>query len=142
MQGGKEAQPEKLVAKVQGDVWAALAGLLRSKGATVRKPCIGAYAVDVEIMNRRRRLLVEIKTSNLASDIHAGVGQLTLYRQMMTGLADHTPILLLPKLPQPIIQKAVEACGIAICLFDHKGGGAKPSISFSKEFLSLCGIRP
>lgn len=141
LQSAKAAQPEKLVAKVQGDVWEALASFLRSKGATVRKPCIGAYAVDAEIANKRRRLLVEIKTSNLASDIHAGVGQLMLYRQMMTDLIDHRPILLLPKPPQPIIQKAVEACGITICLFDYENEGAKPTISFSKDFLGICGVR-
>lgn len=141
LQGAKEAQPEKLIAKVQGDVWEAMASLLRSKGATVRKPCIGAYAVDAEITNKRRRLLVEIKTSTLASDVHAGVGQLMLYRQMMAGLTDHRPVLLLPKPPQPIIHRAVEACGITIYLFDYQNKGEVPVTTFSKEFLSLCGVR-
>lgn len=141
LRAAKAAQPEKLIAKLHGDVFKALASLLRSKGVAVRKPCLGGYSVDAQITNKRRRLLVEIKTSSLAGDIHAGVGQLMLYRHMMAHLASHRPVLLLPKPPQRIIQKAVEDCGITICLFDYENKGAKPIISFSNDFLDLCGVR-
>ena len=141
-QSAKDAQPEKIIAKVQGDVWAALAVLIRGSGGLVRKPCVGGYEADAQIVSKKQKLLVEIKTSVIANDIYAGVGQLALYRKMMPELADHTPVLLLPKLPKPIVKQAVEACGITICTFGYDDGGSKPQTSFDAKFLDLCGLSP
>ena len=139
--GAREAAGPQLVHKHQGEVWIRLAALLRERGISVEKPRHAAgYSVDAEIINGDRKLLVEIKSSVAANDIHSAIGQLHLYRKLILRLENHVPVLLLPTLPHPAIGKAIVDCGIELCTFNLDFNGDEISITFSDDFLRLCGL--
>ena len=139
--GAKEAAEAQLVHKLQGEVWIRLAALLREEGISIKKPRHAAgYSVDAEIVNGNRQLLVEIKSNSTAGDIHSAIGQLQIYRKLLPRLSGHVPVLLLPKLPQSVIVKAIRECGIELCTFTFTCRGEEISIEFSDRLLQLCGL--
>lgn len=117
--------------------------LLRSVGASVDKVRHAyGYEIDAEIVNGRHRLLVEIKTGTSAGDVYAGLGQLTLYAKLFPRLARHVPVLLLPAQPGRALNDAVAECGVQICTFEARFDATPVSITFSRDFLKLCGASP
>ena len=112
------------------------------EGISIKKPRHAAgYSVDAEIVNGNRQLLVEIKSNTTASDIHSAIGQLQLYRKLLPRLADHVPVLLLPKLPQSVIVKAIRDCGIELCTFTFFAEAKRYRLNFRDQFLQeLCGL--
>jgi hypothetical protein len=139
--GAKPAIDEREIKRRQGEIWQRMAMLLRGAGASVEKVRhADGYEIDAEIVNGRRRLLVEIKTGTSAGDVYAGLGQLMLYAKLFPRLAGHTPVLLLPGRPGKALAQAVTECGVRICTFEADFNAAPVPVSFSREFLKRCGL--
>jgi hypothetical protein len=104
---------------------------------------IDGYEVDLAIERvGSSSLLVEVKTGATARDVQTGIGQLVLYRRLMRGLHNHTPVLLLPAPPTPALASAVRECGVAWHIYRWSGQVAgQGEISFDERFTSLCGLR-
>lgn len=138
----RAADEARTIRRRHGAVWLQLAGLLTGSGINIRKgrhPL--GYEVDAEIEGGGTPpLLVEIKTSVSAGDIHSGVGQLHLYPRLLQRLAGYERALLLPKMPAPEVRQAVERCGIAIHTYDLTEEGGVVAVSFSSDFLRRCGV--
>jgi hypothetical protein len=86
-------------------------------------------------------LLVEIKSSFSAGDIHSGLGQLHLYPRLIPRLAGYERALLLPGMPAPQVRSAIEGCGIAIHTYDLQESGEDVTVTFASDFLVRCGIQ-
>jgi predicted RNA-binding protein with PUA-like domain len=139
--GAQAARDARVVRKWQGEVWTAMAKLLRAQDFAVEKPRpAGRYEVDAEIVRGTCRLLVEIKTGAAATDIYGGLGQLLVYAKLLPRLAKYQPVLLLPALPAPPLVKAIEEWGVALCTFDCVENHGTTDTTFSPEFLKLCGL--
>lgn len=139
--GAQPARDGKTVRKWQGEVWTAMARLLRKADFTVDKPRpAGRYEVDAEIVRGDCRLLVEIKSGAAATDVYGGLGQLLIYAKLLARLEPYKPVLLLPALPAPPLVAAIEACGVALCTFDCIETDGVVATTFSAEFLALCGL--
>jgi hypothetical protein len=95
------------------------------------------YEIDGVVYTGMGPLLLEIKTGSSASDVYEGVGQLTLYAEMM-NIATCRRVLLLPFQPASALRAALEACGIHVHTFDADAD--LQTITFPKEFLDLCGV--
>lgn len=140
--GAQPARDPKIVRKWQGEVWTAMAKLLRSFDFEVDKPRpAGRYEVDAEIVRGKRRLLVEIKCGATAADVYTGVGQLLLYSKLLPRLSSHTAVLLLPTMPRPVLAKAVADCGVTLCTYQCREEGDVVTAKFSRSFLQVCGLR-
>jgi hypothetical protein len=136
----REAIDPTVIHKLQGEVWMRMAALLRSKNISVDKPRHAAgYAVDAEIVDGNCRILVEIKSGASPGDVYGGMGQLLIYRKLLPRLADHRPVLLLPSLPSDPLVAAIRDCGVALCTYEFKDVAGAISVTFSAEFLRLCG---
>jgi len=87
-------------------------------------------------------VLVEVKTSAFAQDVHTGTGQLMLYPKIMPELAHHRRVLLLPEGVTSALRTAVEACDIALHTYIRKDtDGPEPlTITFHASFRRLCGL--
>ncbi|MGO8546121.1 hypothetical protein ACC732_15655 [Rhizobium ruizarguesonis] len=139
--GAREAVEAKEICKHQGEVWQQMARLLREAGASIEKPRHAAgYEVDAEIINGRRKLLVEIKSGASAADVYAGVGQLILYAKLLPRLARHRPVLLLPRSPEPCLAQAITNSGISISTYSTIYNGDRIEVTLSSDFKNLCGI--
>ena len=116
--------------------------MLQARGLVLEKPhhWLG-YEVDGTVeLAHGKKVLVEIKTSKSAADIHAAVGQLHLYRALITSLSYHTPILLLPASPSADVVKALVSLGIAVHIYQEHGEAESPLIVFDQSFRELLGI--
>jgi hypothetical protein len=143
MTGARPAADPKVIRKYQGEVWQRMAALLRAKKISVEKPCHAVgYEVDAEIVNKSRRILVEIKSSASASSVYTGVGQLLLYRKLLPSLANHVPVLLLPHDPTTVLAAALDECEIHWCTVNFTETDGEISVTFSDKFLRLCGVTP
>ncbi len=141
MAGARPALPERQLRRIQGEVWMAMAALLREGGLDVGKPRHAAgYEVDAEITGKNRRLLVEIKSEAGAADVHTGIGQLLLYPALLPRLAKHRRVLLLPDLPGAALVDAVAKCNVALCTYRLVAGKGAFQVEFSRDFLDLCGL--
>jgi hypothetical protein len=139
--GAREALPERQLCRLQGEVWMAMAKMLREAGLDVGKPRHSAgYEVDAEIRGTDCNLLVEIKSEAGASAVHTGIGQLLLYPALLPRLARHRRVLLLPDLPSPALVSAVAQCGVMLCTYSLKVGARSAKVEFSPAFLELCGL--
>lgn len=139
--GAQPARDAKTVRKWQGEVWTAMAKLLRAEEFSVEKPRpAGRYEVDAEIVRGTCRLLVEIKTGAAAADVYTGLGQLMIYAKLLPRLASYRPVLLLPALPAPPLVKAIEAWGVELCTFSCVERKGVIETTFSPAFLALCGL--
>jgi hypothetical protein len=142
MVGAQVAREPKVVRKWQGEVWAAMAKLLRAQDFAVEKPRpVGRYEIDVEVVRGACRLLVEIKTSAAPTDVYGGLGQLLIYAKLLPRLASYRPVLLLPDPPAPPLAKALADLGVALCTFKCVEQEGAIRVSFSPEFFELCGLR-
>lgn len=138
----KQAAEERIVQRKHGEVWLALSQILQEAGLQIRKRRhrLG-YEVDAEVVGSGiQPLLIEIKTSTCAGDVHTGVGQLNLYPSLMSKMDGHERVLLLPTSPSPDVQAAVESCGITIYTFAFGGTLEKPDVRFSPDLLNRCGL--
>ena len=127
----------KDVTRMQGHVWQALKALAGDK---LTKPSKNGFEVDCYI--KGRGLLIEIKTGGAAHNIYEAVGQLKLYPALI-GLPSNTlPIFLMPEQPliKPAMAAALHATGIKVYNYSIETTGQKPKITFSNEFLQLCGL--
>lgn len=137
----RPALPERQLRRLQGEVWIAMAALLRGAGLEVAKPRHRmGYEVDAEIVGEGCRLLVEIKSGAGAADVHTGVGQLLLYPALLPRLSDHRRVLMLPDLPGPALADAIAACGITLCTYQMVADESSTNVRFSAKFLNLCGL--
>lgn len=131
-------QDAKFVEAQHGLVWKALNVRLTQAGIANGKPkSFGGYEADLAVMAPGKPLLVEIKTSVRASDVYAGVGQLTLYQRIMPWLQECELVLLLPTKPPPTLHAAVTSCGIRIATYASEGGSV---FGFDSDFLGRCGL--
>lgn len=139
----REREEERIILQRHGTVWLALAQRLSEAGISIRKGRhqLG-FEVDAEIEGAATApLLVEIKTGVSAGDIHGGLGQLHLYPRLIPRLASFGRALLLPSLPAPEVQAAVEGCGVEIHTFElTEGDGEVAEVTFSADFLKRCGV--
>ncbi|EJL51640.1 hypothetical protein PMI09_04430 [Rhizobium sp. CF122] len=134
----RDADPEREILRLQGEVWLALRRMVEHSGLQLVKLRHDAgYEVDGIIFAEPSNILIEIKTSASAADIYEGVGQLILYSRML-DLSDHRRILLLPRKPSETLQSAVEAEGMMIFTYDISANAKKTRIDFSEAFLSIC----
>lgn len=138
--GAREALEPREVRRLQGEVWQALASLLRSSDIAIDKPRHAAgYEVDAVIAAPGGPLLIEIKTGNSAADVYGGMGQLQLYPKLLPKLGEHELVLLLPELPQPALVEAIGKCEVRLHTYrlpTSAGGIAE----FDEDFLRLCGL--
>lgn len=131
---------ESIVVRKHGFVWLSLKERLSRRGIQIEKPAhwLG-YEADASIKRPgERSLLLEIKTSASAADIHAGVGQLHLYRSLIPTLEHHEAILLLPKLPHEEIVRALGKAQIAVHTYAPPLDPERGDVAFSEPFLAVC----
>lgn len=139
--GARSAQDPRIIRKWQGEVWTAMAKLLRDHDFNVDKPRPARrYEVDAEVVRGKLKLLVEIKSGAAAADVYSGLGQLLLYAKLLPRLSAHRPVLLLPALPHPLLAEAVAACGVTLCTFDCEEVAGVITTSFSDAFMGVCGL--
>jgi len=136
----RPATDAKLVEKMHALVWQALATAL-GRAVPYRKwRRAGGYSVDMEVAPvDGALLLVEIKTGCGASDLHTGVGQLQLYRQLFPSLRGHRAVLLVDSDPPAAVHRAITALGIEVHRYSWTGEDGR-DVQLSAELLSLCGI--
>lgn len=142
--GARPAMEERTVWRRHGIVSMTLEMLLDTHGIVMRKPShpLG-FETDGEVLrNKGVPLLLEIKTSISAGDIHAGIGQLHFYSRLIPGLDHHQRVLLLPRLPHVDVVAAIEACGMLVHEFTLTTNDEGGEASFSDAFLTLCGVSP
>lgn len=133
-----EAQPEKEVLRLQGEVWLELRRVLERSGHLLVKLRHDAgYEVDGIILTKPSNILLEIKTGLSAADVYEGVGQLLLYSRML-NLANHRRILLLPGRPSNALAAAAEAEGLMIHTYGLTADGSTIQVMFSEPFLATC----
>lgn len=138
---GRPASDPHEVRRIQGEVWQHMAALLRAHGACVDKPRHAkGYEVDAEVVNAKRRLLIEIKSGASAAEVYGGLGQLQLYRKLLPRLEHHEPVLLLPRLPVLALADAVRACGVTLVTYALRAKGKRLTVTFSEAFYETCGI--
>lgn len=131
---GKEVQ------RWQGLVWLRLKQVLESDGLIVCKTIRHRLGFQVDALigvGTSMRLLVEIKTSTSAADIHGGVGQLHLYPKLIPSAAGLKRILLLPQRPHDDVLQAMRAAEVTPHFYDL-GNGTPGEIVFDAEFLAEC----
>lgn len=142
--GARPAMDERTVWRRHGIVSMTLETLLHTHGIVMRKPNhpLG-FETDGEVLRKHGvPLLLEIKTSISAADIHAGIGQLHFYSRLISDLEHHQRVLLLPRLPHDDVVTAIEACGILVHEFSLAATEDGGEASFSDAFLALCGAPP
>jgi len=138
--GAREGQEPREVRRLQGEVWQALAMLLRATGTVIDKPRHAAgYEVDAVVAAPGGALLVEIKTGNSAADVYGGMGQLQLYPKLLPNLGDHELVLLLPALPRPALVEAIGECAVRLHTY-RQPTTAGGTVEFDEDFLRLCGL--
>ncbi|SDI13267.1 hypothetical protein [Alloyangia pacifica] len=141
--GARDAQDAKQILKQQGEVWQRLVVTLREAGIAISKPKhANGYEVDAVIAGPIETILLEIKSGATAADVYTGMGQLQLYPKLLPQLGHHQLVLLLPKLPQQALVKAVEECGVRLCTYDFFEESGKMRVTFSDELREICGIKP
>jgi hypothetical protein len=139
--GPRTAADQRLVRRLQGDVWSALAETLSARGIGYRKLRNGGFEIDMEIDRvGDQPVILEIKSGKGASDLHTGIGQLHLYRQLFRRLGKHLPVLLLDGPVPAHVRLAVERLGIHLHEYIREGNGKAEKIVFSPSFLALCGV--
>ena len=138
--GAREAQGEREVRRLQGEVWQALAFLLRFNNIAIDKPRHAAgYEVDAVAAVPDGPLLIEIKTASSAADIYGGMGQLQLYPRLLPKLGEHKLVLLLPNLPHPALVEAIAACGVLLHTYSLPTSAGE-IVEFDEGFHRLCGL--
>lgn len=138
--GSDAREPERYRLR-HGEVWIALTERLAAAGIIYRKRRRHGFEIDLEIERPgASSLLIEIKAGGGASSLHAGIGQLYLYRKLIRRLEDAEPVLLMEGGVSPAVGHAVKALGVALHHYDFREGPTKPEINFSPEFLALCGV--
>ena len=136
----RKALEPREVRRLQGEVWQALASLLRATGIAIDKPRHAAgYEVDAVVAAPGGALLVEIKTGNSAADVYGGMGQLQLYPRLLPKLGDHELVLLLPSLPQTALVKAILECEVRLYTY-RLATIAGGKVEFDEAFLRECGL--
>lgn len=138
--GAQDALGPREVRRLQGEVWQALAAILRAKDIAIDKPRHAAgYEVDAVVAAPGGALLVEIKSGNSAAEVYGGMGQLQLYPKLLPKLGDHELVLLLPDLPTAPLVKAIRECQVRLYTYrlPKTGGG---QVDFDEGFLRLCGV--
>ncbi len=132
----------KLVEKLHALVWQALAKAFGRRVSYRKWRRTGGYSIDMEVAPVGGvALLVEIKTGCSASDIHTGVGQLQLYRQLFPSLRGHRAVLLVDSEPPAAMRRAITALGIEVHRYYWSGEDGRV-VELSPELLFLCGIEP
>lgn len=138
--GARDALDPRDVRRLQGEVWQALASLLRKAGIAIDKPRHAAgYEVDAVVAAPGGTLLIEIKTGSSAAEIYGGMGQLQLYPKLLPKLGDHKLVLLLPALPQSPLVGAIGECGVSLHTY-RLAATAGGKVEFDEDFLCLCGL--
>ncbi|PBC04277.1 hypothetical protein [Mesorhizobium sp. WSM3860] len=89
--GPKTASEARQIKRLQGEVWIALAEKLSAQNIPYEKRRQqGGYEIDMKIDRRDQdALLLEIKSGSGAADLHTGIGQLHLYRQLFSNFKGH-----------------------------------------------------
>lgn len=141
--GARAAVDERTVLREHGIVYLELAAMVKDHGGDVRKGRHGrGFEVDAEIETvTAKPLLIEIKTGISANEIHTGVGQLHLYRKLLTRLSGYEAALLLPRSPHPDVEKAVNDCQIIIFTYDFESlPDGVHRVTFCDALLERCGF--
>jgi hypothetical protein len=138
----RPAADAKIIKKLHGLVWERLAMILGDGNIGYRKWSRSpGYEIDMEIdAPGPAPLLVEIKTGCGTSDVHTGVGQLLLYRELFPNLRGHVAVLLIDVNLPPRLQAAVEALDIAVHRYSWGEVEGQRQVAFTPEFLALCGV--
>lgn len=132
--GATAAKDSRIIDPIHAKIWCDLKKLIENLGGKTSKSRAGRYEIDLAaIISDGRKLLFEIKSGCSAGEIQQGVGQLMLYRELSTGFARHTPVLLLGGNPPIDVAAAVDRLGIALhtCTPPSETDG---STFFSPEF--------
>jgi hypothetical protein len=135
-------QDQRVVERLHAQVINALIEELEKNGIANRKVWhIDGYEADLTIGDGDAALLIEAKTGARAADVHAGVGQLIIYRRLMPELRHHRPILLMPSPPTLALRDAVMECGIEWHSYEWSEGVAgRGMVLFDTEFRMRCGL--
>lgn len=131
---------EKEIQRRQGLVWLRLKQVLEAEGLKVCKTLRHRHGFQVDALigaGIAMKLLVEIKTSTSAGDIHGGVGQLHLYPKLIPSAAGLKRVLLLPGKPHEDVLQAIRAADVTPHFFDF-GDGTPDGIAFDEEFMAEC----
>jgi hypothetical protein len=138
----RPAVDARIIEHLHGRVWEALARQLAHHGISYRvwrRP--PGYAIDMEIeVPGRAPLLVEIKTGTAIGDVHTGVGQLQLYRQLFPDLREHDAVLLIDVDLPPRLHAAVTGLAIGVHRYHWEDGSSERQVVFADAFRTLCGL--
>jgi hypothetical protein len=138
--GARPATDAQTVLRRHGIISMTLRTQLHERKIVMQKPChpLG-FETDGEILRKHAPpLLIEIKTSISAGDLHAGVGQLHIYSRLIPGLDQHKRILLLPRLPDGDVIAAIKGSGILVHEFTFVPKGNDGEVTFSDAFMAMC----
>ncbi len=137
LRGPQDAREAMQIHRIQGEVWVALNRAASMADMTLRKlrhP--NGYEVDGVLERDGQQLLVEIKTTACAADIHQGVGQLLVYEALL-ALKPDARVLMLPQVPSGDVLRAVEACGVRVCSYDLVQSAAGVQAGIGSEAISM-----
>ncbi len=142
---------EKEVQQKQGKVMERLIHALADKGVAHGKlEAADGFSCDLWIEPQHGPLLVEIKTSTAAADIHMGIGQLTLYPeilkvdQLLPFAGAYRRVLLLPEGPIQTPQlDAAARLGFLVHRYSVAGDWKDTplKVEFDGGFRELCGLQ-
>jgi hypothetical protein len=140
----RPAADAKIVRKLHGQVWKSLATILGDSEIGYRKWSRSpGYEIDMEIdAPGLVPLLIEIKTGCSTHDVHTGVGQLMLYRNLFPNLVSHRAVLLIDVDLPSRLREAVAALDIIVHRYRWEGDDGERQVIFAPEFLALCGAAP
>lgn len=134
-----EAQPERLVRMLHGEVWLALAEHVGANKTELRKPRhLDGYEVDGFIETEAGEVLIEIKTDCQPADVYEGLGQLLLYGSMLQIRAARR-ILLMPGRPSAALVAAALDHGVEVHAYDLRQENGATRVEFETGFLAACG---
>lgn len=123
------------VLALHGFVWEAL-----KKNLGDRLEKVGSNGFEVDGIVQDANLLIEIKTGITPYDLYTAVGQLALYPQLIGLPSDMRPILLVPDLAEVSrpMKQALQQRGVELFTYSVDFKDAKPTITFSTNFLQRC----
>ncbi len=125
----------------QGKVLKRLVERLNGAGIRSVKLSSKGFACDL-LLQVEPKVLIEIKTGTLASDIYTGVGQLMLYPHRLGLKPPLRRVLLLPDTSRSALVNDVIAECIEVGFFRLSGqwSDKQPDIEFLPDICNICGI--
>ena len=107
-----------------GEVWKALAALLKKRNVPHSNDRVSQYGPDLFTYGGRN-VLFEIKSDATAQDIFQGVGQLHIYEQLLSAkhaTGSYRKVLVIPSGMRKALQQPLDSLGIFVLPYERESG--------------------